>query len=289
MMMNRGLEVFLRVAECGSVTRAAKTLYITQPAVSNAIAKLEAELQVKLFFRDKRNGLLLTDAGRRILLLAKQMEDLDNRIVQTAYRENHFVEGRLRIAALTSLVSTILSKALKAYRTAFPGVRVELREGGPNDIFRMVEEHDVDFAVSCSPFGKFDSIPLRRDRMAALLPGKSPSVSEIDLNDPPALLIINKPAYETILDHIRQPLPATRFLQVQTAETAINMVRDGIGIGILSEYTMDTLAAGYQKYPVAPEISFDIGVFANDIHDMTPAAQEFLNRIPLVFSSEYAG
>ena len=279
MMMNRGLEVFLRVAECGSVTRAAKTLYITQPAVSTAIAKLEAELQVKLFFRDKRNGLLLTDAGRRILLLAKQMEDLDNRIVQTAYRENHFVEGRLRIAALTSLVSTILSKALKAYRTAFPGVRVELREGGPNDIFRMVEEHDVDFAVSCSPFGKFDSIPLRRDRMAALLPGKSPSVSEIDLNDPPALLIINKPAYETILDHIRQPLPATRFLQVQTAETAINMVRDGIGIGILSEYTMETLAAGHAKYPVKPEITFEIGLFANDLNDLTPAAAQFVQII----------
>lgn len=279
MMMNRGLEVFLRVAECGSVTRAAKTLYITQPAVSNAIAKLEAELQVKLFFRDKRNGLLLTDAGRRILLLAKQMEDLDNRIAQTAYRENHFVEGRLRIAALTSLVSTILSKALKAYRTAFPGVRVELREGSPNDIFRMVEEHDVDFAVSCSPFGKFDSIPLRRDRMAALLPGESHSVSEIDLNDPPDLLIINKPAYETILDHIRQPLPATRFLQVQTAETAINMVRDGIGIGILSEYTMETLAAGHAKYPVKPEITFEIGLFANDLNDLTPAAAQFVQII----------
>ncbi len=279
MIMNRNLEIFIKVAECKSITRVAKMLYITQPAVSNAISKLEAELNVKLFFRDKRNGLLLTDVGQKILLLAKQIEDLDNRIAQTAYLENHFVEGRLRIAALTSLVSTILSKALKEYRTAFPGVTVEIREGSPNHIFRMVEEHTVDFAVSCSPFGRFDSITLYHDRMAAMLPKEYTDVLEVDLTAPPTLLIINKPAYETILDHVKQPLPVEQFLQVQTAETAINMVLDRIGIGILSEYTMDTLVAGYQKYTVKPEITFDIGIFANDLDDLTPAASEFVRLI----------
>ena len=279
MMMSRNLRIFIKVAECGSITRVSKMLYITQPAVSNAISKLETELNIKLFFRDKRNGLLLTDVGQKIYLLAKQMEDLDNRIAQTAYRENHFMEGRLRIAALTSLVSTILSKALKDYRKAFPGVTVEIREGSPNDIFRMVEEHTVDFAVSCSPFGKFDSITLRRDRMAAMLPEEAPDILEVDLTAPPALLIINRPAYETILDHVRQPLPVEQFLQVQTAETAINMVLDGNGIGILSEYTMDTLVAGHRKYPVKPEIAFDIGIFARDLEDLTPAALEFVHLI----------
>ena len=65
MMLNRNLEIFLKVAEHGSITRVAKTLHITQPAVSNAISKLEAELNVKLFFRDKRNGLILTDVGQK--------------------------------------------------------------------------------------------------------------------------------------------------------------------------------------------------------------------------------
>lgn len=279
MIMSRNLEIFIKVAECGSITRVAKMLYITQPAVSNAISKLETELKVKLFFRDKRNGLLLTDVGQKIYLLAKQIEDLDNRIAQTAYLENHFVEGRLRIAALTSLVSTILSKALKEYRAAFPGVTIEIREGSPNDIFRMVEEHTVDFAVSCSPFGKFDSITLYHDRMAAMFPKEDPDVLEVDLTAQPNLLIINKPAYETILDHVKHSLPIDKFLQVQTAETAINMVLDGIGIGILSEYTMDTLVTGYRKYPVTPEISFDIGIFANNLNDLTPAAAEFVPMI----------
>lgn len=276
-MMNRNLETFIEVAKQGSVTKAAKALYVTQPAVSNAIAKLEAELGVRLFFRDKRNGLALTGAGRKILLLAKQMQDVDNRIAQAAYRERNLVDGRLRIASLTSLVSTIVSKALKEYRREFPGVAVEIREGAPNDVFRMVEERDVDFAVSCSPFGRFDALPLLRDRMVAMLPAGRPPIPKVDLDAPPELLIVNRPAYETILDHTRRPLPAGQFLQVQTAETAINMVLDGIGIGIVSEYTMDTLAAGYPKCPLAPEIAFDIGIFASDLDDLTPAAQKFVD------------
>lgn len=277
--MDRNLEIFIKVAESGSITRTAKAMYITQPAVSNAISKLETELNVKLFFRDKRNGLILTDVGHKILLLAKQMEDLDNRIMQTAYKEHHFIEGRLRIASLTSLVSTILSKVLKQYRTYFPGVSLEIKEGTPNDIFRMVEEHDVDFAISCSPFGKFDSIPLIHDKMAAMVPKELSGLTVIDLKNPADLLIINKPAYETIAGHIRQSLPAETFLLVETAETAINMVMDGIGIGILSEYTMDTLVPEFPKYPLASEITFDIGIFANNMEDLTPAAQEFVHMI----------
>ena len=112
-MLNRNLELFIKVAEYGSITKAAKALYITQPAISNALAKLEGELGVKLFFRDKRNGLLLTEVGKQILLLSRQMEDIDNRIYQTAYQEKHLLRGRLRIAVLTSQVSTLQYKSLK--------------------------------------------------------------------------------------------------------------------------------------------------------------------------------
>ncbi|MFJ5770154.1 LysR family transcriptional regulator [Psychrobacillus sp. NPDC093180] len=280
-MLNRNLEIFIKVVEYGSITKSAKTLYITQPAVSNALSKLATDLNVKLFFRDKRNGLLLTDVGHKILTLAKQMQDIDNRIYQAAYKENNLIEGRLRIAALTSLTSTIVSKALKKYRTLYPDVTIEIKEGTPNDIFRMVEDHTVDFAVSCSPFGKFDSITLIHDHIVAMLPEDNNAISSIDLNMPPNTLIINKPAYETIIEHIpyNKIVNADKILLVQNAETAINMVADAIGIGIISEYTLDTLARGFSKYPISPTISFDIGVFANDLDDLTPVAFEFVRII----------
>lgn len=281
MMLNRNLELFIKVAEYGSITKVAKTFYITQPAVSNALSKLEHELGIKLFFRDKKNGLLLTDVGKQILTYAKQMEDMDNRIYQSAYKEKNLLGGRVRIAVLTSLVSTILSKALKEYRLLYPGIDVEIKEGTPNDIFTMIEEHSADFAVSCSPFGKFHAVPLIHDRIMAMFPPNSKEKDTVTLSSPPDTLIINKPAYETILEHL-SPKNAVRFnkvISIQNAETAIHMVTDEIGVGIISEYTLNTLAPGYPKYPVIPEISFDIGLFAKDLNDLTPAAAEFVRII----------
>lgn len=76
------------------------------------------------------------------------MEDIDNRIYQCALKEKNMVGGRVRIAVLTSLVSTILAKALKKYRCLYPDIHIEIKEGTPNEVFAMVEEHSADFAVS---------------------------------------------------------------------------------------------------------------------------------------------
>lgn len=69
-MLNHNLRIFIRVAEKGSITETANELYISQPAVSKAIKILEDELNLKLFHRDKRKGLILTDIGHEILFIA---------------------------------------------------------------------------------------------------------------------------------------------------------------------------------------------------------------------------
>lgn len=187
----------------------------------------------------------------------------------------------MRIAVLTSLVSTILSKALKEYHSLYPDIDIEIKEGTPNDIFTMIEEHSADFAISCSPFGKFNATVLVHDCIMAIYPPESDEKKAVALNNPPDTLIINRPAYETIMDHItsKDAVKFERIISVQNAETALRMVEDGVGIGIISKYTLETLAPGYPKYPVVPEITFDIGLFANDLNNLTPAAIELLRII----------
>lgn len=285
MMISRNLEIFIQVAKSGNITKTAKTMYISQPAISNAIAKLESDLNVKLFFRDKRKGLVLTNVGKKILSLAKQMESIDEHIKQVAYKENHLIEGRLKIAILTSLVATILSKVIKEFRQLYPGVIIEIIEGSPNDIYQMVENYHVDFAISVSPFSHFDAITLLEDHIIATLPASSNSLSSLDLQTPPDLLVINKPAYETVLDHLsdKNYLDPDHLMIVQTAQSALHMVKDGIGIGIISEYTLDTLANDFQKIPVKPKIKFEIGLFANDLNDLTPIASEFVDMVKEIY------
>ena len=83
-MLNNNLHIFITAAQTGSLTEAAKKLYVSQPAISQAIKKLE-ELDVKLFIRSKRSSLILTDFGKEILVLANQMYDLENRLYQSAF------------------------------------------------------------------------------------------------------------------------------------------------------------------------------------------------------------
>ena len=93
MVISSNLNAFLSVAEHESFTKAASDLHISQPAVSKAISALEDELGVQLFWRSKRNGLILTDAGHQILVIARQMKQLEDNIRQTANRANQMLEG----------------------------------------------------------------------------------------------------------------------------------------------------------------------------------------------------
>lgn len=80
---------------------------------------MEDELQIKLFHRDKGKGIYLTNVGKKIFLLASQMEEIENKIYQTDYIENNFLGGTLRIGSIPIIITMILSSALKALKRGF--------------------------------------------------------------------------------------------------------------------------------------------------------------------------
>ena len=101
-MLNRNLAVFIAAAEAKSVTKAAEKLHITQPAVSNAIAKLEEIFDVRLFFRDRRKESFLTPAGEEILRLALQMRRLVDQKRKSSVSQGRFASPPSRLWSLPS-------------------------------------------------------------------------------------------------------------------------------------------------------------------------------------------
>jgi hypothetical protein len=69
-LAERTIQLSVKVVETGSFTKAGQELNMTQPAVSRAISSLESELDVILIFRDRRNGLILTDIRKKFLLFS---------------------------------------------------------------------------------------------------------------------------------------------------------------------------------------------------------------------------
>lgn len=279
-MMNNNLRVFIRVAERGSFTQTANELYISQPAVSRAIKALEDELKVKLFFRDKRNGLILTDAGEKILLLARQMADNENRIYQTAFRENNFLGGKVRVASMPILTSVILSKVIFRFRQKYPYVTLELMEGSSSEIRKAVEEHKVDFGFTSSPFGNLDRRVMFTDRMVAVSREQNDNQKPIDLTVDTEKYILCRAGYETVIEELNaQRVKLEHCFIVQQAETVINLVKEGNGTGILSELVLNATPNELFRQSVTPPVQMDIGIIANDLSDLTPVALTLMHMV----------
>ena len=277
-MLNNNLKTFLSVTRSGGITEAARSLYVSQPAVSQAVRNLERALRVKLFHRDRKHGLILTDVGEKIRLIALEMEHLEDQLYQAAYLENNFMGGNLRIGSLPVLTATLLPKPLRVFREKYPRVTVSLTEALPSELRRMVEEHSLDLALSCSPFGKLDYEVLIHDKMVGIQPEGAESLEQIDLRRDTENLILVKAGSETSNETLtgRYRLDFSRSVLTANGSAVISLVRSGIGNGVLSEYTLDAIAPGMKRVPVVPEIKIDIGVQSCDMTDLTPAAAEFV-------------
>ena len=277
-MLNHNLKIFLAVAQTGSITETAKKMYISQPSVSQSIKTLETELNVKLFYRNKRHGVKLTEAGNKIRLLALEMEHLEDQIYQTAFRENNFIGGNLKIGSLSILTAMFLPEPLRIFKERYPEVSITLLEGSPTQLREMSEEHSVDLSLSCSPFGKLDHEILMSDKMVGIVSERSKGMKAIDLTKNNEGLLIVKENFETTNESLlgKLRLDPTATFTTFSAASVINLVKKGVGNGIISKYTLEMIAPGTPFIPVKPEIDIEVGVQCVDLNDLTPVAKEFL-------------
>ena len=143
----RRLLVFAEVARRGSLTGAAQHLGWTQPAVAQHVKRLERDAGCALLVRTPR-GITLTEAGRA---LAEHATAITARL--RAAREDlaalsELRAGRVRLAAFPSACATVVPAALARLQTVAPGLDVRLTEAEPPQARRLLEDGDVDLAVT---------------------------------------------------------------------------------------------------------------------------------------------
>jgi DNA-binding transcriptional LysR family regulator len=138
---------FVRVVEAGSFSAAARTLGLGQPAISKAIAQLEARLAVRLVTRTTR-ALSLTDAGRIFYDRAKAVLDAAEEAEAAAKGADAALSGRLRICAPVTFARLHIIPALPAFLTAHPGLDLDLILDDRR--IDLVEE-GIDVAIRAGP------------------------------------------------------------------------------------------------------------------------------------------
>ncbi|MEM7627324.1 MAG: LysR family transcriptional regulator [Planctomycetota bacterium] len=140
------LKTFLSVADAGSLTRAAETLYLSQPAVSAQVKALEVELGLPLFRRAAR-GMELTAGGRELLDLARDVIHRADGITRMAERLRGDVTGTLRLGTTDCGYDLKLARMIGVTTDGHPDLDVRLVAGNSGQHVQGVLDHELDLAI----------------------------------------------------------------------------------------------------------------------------------------------
>nr|WP_279343676.1 LysR family transcriptional regulator [Variovorax terrae] len=146
----RHLQVLVKVAELGSVKRAAEAIGLTQPSTTQALADLEQLLECTLFDRHAR-GMHPTPIALAVLPLARRMLDALNDCAEAVVAFS--AEGRslVRIAALSGAVTGILAKALPVFSQQHPDILLQIQEADIEQIGALMAGGGLDMVFCRQP------------------------------------------------------------------------------------------------------------------------------------------
>ncbi|MBX7185297.1 MAG: LysR family transcriptional regulator [Vicinamibacteria bacterium] len=233
------LRYFAKVADLGNVTRAAEACHVSQPSLSQQIAKLERELGQPLFERLGR-GVRLTEAGRMFKRYSDQIlsltEDARTRV------SDEPDSGRITVAAIPTIAPYYLPGILTRFGKECPRARVEIVEETTGNILRLLAEGDVDLAILALPIQAehVHTRTLFTEELLAVVPAdhplaKKPRVGLKDLVLEPFVVLneahcLTGATMSFCARHSASPLVTAKSHQLLTV---LELVRLGQGVSLI--------------------------------------------------------
>jgi DNA-binding transcriptional LysR family regulator len=235
----RHLRYFAAVADAGSVSRAARQLHVTQPALSRQVQDLERDLGCRLFDRIGRRIVLTRDGDElveRARRLLAEAEALRERARALAGGE----AGVLRVGATPQLIEAALPEVLTRYGRTYPGIEVQLVEDGGGRLLLRVQRGELHVAVGVWRTAGLQSQPLFPARVLAVmqlrhrLAGRN-ALAVTELAGSPLLLLGHDFQTRELFDEACQAAhfePSVR-LESRSSRSLVALAEAGHGIAIV--------------------------------------------------------
>lgn len=294
------LEAFVKVAEGGSFSKAAKDLFLTQPTVSAHIAALEKELGVRLFIRNTKE-VTMSEEGHELYKYAKQMIDIECRI------EEHFNVGdvvgkhSITIAASTIPAQYLLPKALMKFKEKYPDEQFKLFETDSAQVVTRIVDGvaDVGFTGTVLEKKHCKYIPFYKDKLNIITPNteKYQKIKEAYTDDISWLqeehLIMREEGSGTRKEAEKQLKKAGLVLaeldviaSIDNQETIKRSVRQGMGVSVLSQLaTEEEVAEGHLLAFAIPksDAGRDLNLVYNKNNQITKNVERFIKVVREVY------
>ncbi|MBV4418441.1 LysR family transcriptional regulator [Clostridium tyrobutyricum] len=274
-------ELLADIAETGNFTTSGDKLGYTQSGVSHIIKGLEREMGFPLFVRTRR-GVLLTDNGKRIVPLIRQLLLENSRLEQTINELNGLNTGSITIGTYASISINWLPKIIYEFQNNFPYIDIHMKEGGIDEIESWIEDSTVDFGL-CShrPSQKFDWIPLHDDPLMAILPKDFPipesgTYETSNFQNQPFIISEVGIDYDVRLALTKEDVnPYIRFSSTDD-HAIISMVANHLGISILPSLIIQEWSNQVTTLPLEPYQHRNLGIGIKALNHISPASKKFI-------------
>ena len=241
--------IFYTVANAGPISKAAKELYISQPAISKAIQKLEQSLQVPLFTRTSR-GVHLTNEGKILYTHVRTAVDALSSGEDQMRRIHDLGMGQLRIGASTTLCRYVLLPHLQGFVKAHPHIQLSIDCQPTHAILGLLESGKIDVGLVGTPESpgnglSFLSMGSIQDTFVAT-PDYLENLKMRDAASATYMLLDQANVSRQYIDPYLQAisLPVEHILEVTTMDLLIDFARTGLGIAcVIREFVEEDLRA----------------------------------------------
>lgn len=282
LMTLQQFEVFVKVVETGSFTKAGELLALTQSAISHIISALEIELGFTLLYRN-RTGVSITNEGQKIFQHALDILNKAELLKQEAAAILGIESGTLKIGCFPSISAKILPDIILSYQKKYPKIDLQIFEGSYNEIENWVSTGVIDLGFSAISPESLDFIPLFQDDMVVIVSEDHPFSlkEEISINEMESQsFIMPKSGCDIQLKQLfkeNKVSPNTKF-ELEDNNTILAMVGSGLGISIMPEILLDFKSLPLNAIRLLPRLSRTVGILIKSYKTSSPASLSFIKE-----------
>ena len=266
------LRLVPKIVQTGALTKAASELHMSQSAASHALSSLESLIRSRLFVRE-HEGLRLSEAGQRLLPLIEDALSAIERIRAEAMGLAAFETGNLRVAAVPSLLSTILPPILREYGARYPGIELSIFEGTDDEVHAWTRSGVTHVGFAALPIEGVAAEEVARDEWLGLVPaGAFQNRTSITLKE----LAKNKFLMSGggCERHIQRIFASAKVairetMLVKEMSTIHAMVAENLGVSLIPRLSWINSGA-CRALPLRPRLYRQIGMIRPTNHIDTP-------------------
>lgn len=280
------IRYFLAICEHGSFSRAAQACDASQPALTAAIKKLEAEIGSPLLHREGKR-LVLSELGCRVRPHLEQALGETRRVEDVARNFRLLRQAPLRVGAMPTIGPAQLSRFFASFREAHPGIDLTVRQAPLPELLHELEAGELDLAVASSPetySDVFRTEPLYREKYVVVFPAGHAfeRLRTVALQDTSGKEYVDRLACElreTVMGVCKQrKVELYAAFRSDREDWVQSMVLAGLGFAFMPEHSV-TLSGLLTRPLVDPAVERAVVVVEVRGRKRTPAASLFFDAM----------